>query len=108
MSVNTQQPLRLGTDKLKSINNYTKNYFDENNKLHIFVSMKKLSFLIVLLVGIVSCTSPKKALVKMPKWEKEHVGSKRQIRKYTKEFVKNLYDTTKLKDTFEIETIIQK
>jgi len=104
--VNTLQSLRLGTDKLKSINNYTKNYFDENNKLHIFVSMKKLLF-ILLSIGFVSCSSPKKALVKMPKWEKEHVGSKRQIRKYTKVFVKNLYDTTKLKDTVEIETIIQ-
>jgi hypothetical protein len=97
--------LWLGTNKLKSINNYTKNYFDENNKLHIFVSMKKLFFFIVLLLGIVSCTSPKKALVKMPKWEKEHIGSKRQIRKYTKVFVKNLYDTTKSNDS--VETIIQ-
>jgi hypothetical protein len=67
--------------------------------------MKKIFFFIVLLVGIVSCTSPKKALVKMPKWEKEHVGSKRQIKKYTKEFVKNLYNTTKSKDS--VETIIQ-
>jgi hypothetical protein len=63
---------------------------------------------IALLVGIVSCTSPKKTLVKMPKWEKEHVGSKRQIKKYTKNFVKNLYDTTKLKDTTKVENIIQK
>jgi hypothetical protein len=67
--------------------------------------MKKLFFFIVLLLGIVSCTSPKKVLVKMPKWEKEHIGSKRQIRKYTKVFVKNLYDTTKSNDS--VETIIQ-
>lgn len=44
----------------------------------------------------------------MPKWEKEHTGSKRQIKKYTKNFVKNLYDTTKLKDTTKVENIIQK
>lgn len=44
----------------------------------------------------------------MPKWPKEKTGSKRQIRKYTKEFVDRLYDSTKLKDTVEIETIFQK
>ena len=54
VSVNTLQSLRLGTDKLKSINNYTKNYFDENNKLHIFVSMKKILFLFLILISSVS------------------------------------------------------
>jgi hypothetical protein len=48
--VNTLQSLRLGTDKLKSINNYTKNYFEVNKKIHIFVVMKKyiLSFVLLL------------------------------------------------------------
>ena len=53
MSVNTQQPLRLGTDKLKSNNNYTKNYFDENNNFHIFVKiipMKKVYLFLLLFV----------------------------------------------------------
>jgi hypothetical protein len=40
--VNTLQSLRLGTDKLKSINNYTKNYFEVNKKIHIFAVMKKI------------------------------------------------------------------
>ena len=44
----------------------------------------------------------------MPKFGKEHFGSKKQIKKYTKNFVKNLYDTTKLKDTTEVENIIEK
>ena len=76
----------------------------KTNYFLIFVSMKKL-FFILLSIGVISCSSPKKASVKMPKWGKEHTGSKRQIRKYTKEFVKNLYDTAKLKDS--VETIIQ-
>jgi len=51
VSVNTLQSLRLGTDKLKSNNNYTKNYFDENNNFHIFVKtlIMKTIFLILLL-----------------------------------------------------------
>jgi hypothetical protein len=42
--------LWLGTDKLKSTNNYTKNYFEVNKKIHIFVVMKKyiLSFILLL------------------------------------------------------------
>jgi len=67
--------------------------------------MKKYFFLLFLMI---SCTTTKQTTVKMPKWPKEKTASKRQIRKFTKEFVKNLYDTTKLKDTVEIETIIQK
>ena len=54
--MNTLQLLWLGTDNLKSIYNYRKNYFDENKKLHIFVSMRKLIFLIVILS---SCATQK-------------------------------------------------
>jgi hypothetical protein len=54
--VNTLQLLWLGTDNLKSNNKYSKNYFDENKKLHIFVSMRKLIFLIVILS---SCATQK-------------------------------------------------
>jgi hypothetical protein len=42
--------LWLGTDKLKSNNNYTKNYFDENNNFYIFVSMKKIYLFLLLFV----------------------------------------------------------
>jgi hypothetical protein len=70
--------------------------------------MKKLFLLIPLLVVLLSCSSTKKVTVKMPKFGKEHFGSKKQIKKYTKNFVKNLYDTTKLKDTTEVENIIEK
>ena len=62
MSVNTQQPLRLGTDKLKSNNNYTKNYFDENNNFYIFVKMtfmNKIVLLIILILSISSCSVQK-------------------------------------------------
>jgi hypothetical protein len=50
VSVNTLQPFRLGTDKLKSINNYIKKIFVINEKIHIFVVMKKyiLSFVLIL------------------------------------------------------------
>jgi hypothetical protein len=100
--VNTQQPLRLGTDNLKSNNKYSKIFFDENKKYLIFVSMRKLILFIVLLVGFDSCSSPKKLLVKMPKWKKERKLSKKEIKNYTREFVNKLYDTT------EVENIIQK
>ncbi len=42
--------LWLGTDNLKSNNKYSKIFFDENKKSHIFVSMRKyiLSFVLLL------------------------------------------------------------
>jgi hypothetical protein len=55
VSVNTLQSLRLGTDKLKSTNNYTKKFFVINKKMYIFVVMKKLilsfSLLLISMVG---------------------------------------------------------
>lgn len=69
--------------------------------------MKKIFLILTALVVLISCTSTKKSIVKMPKLKKEPKSSKRQIKKYTQEFVRNLYNTTKLKDTLEIETIIQ-
>ena len=69
--------------------------------------MRVLLF-VSMLFFIVSCKTQKETTVKMPKWPMEKTGSKRQIKQYTKEFVDRLYDSTKLKDTVEIETIIQK
>lgn len=68
----------------------------------------RVLFLIIAFFFVLSCKTQKETTVKMPKWPKEKTGSKRQIRKYTKEFVDRLYDSTKLKDTVEIETISQK
>ena len=70
--------------------------------------MKKLLLIVLFTIGLISCSPTKRGTVSMPKWGKEHKGTKRQIRKFTKEFVKNLYDTTKSIDTVEIENIIQK
>jgi hypothetical protein len=47
-----------------------------------------------MLFFIVSCSSQKKSINKVPKLKHEKKGTKRQIRKYTKEFVNRLYDTT--------------
>jgi hypothetical protein len=55
VSVNTLQSLKLGTDKLKSTNNYTKKFFVINKKMYIFVVMKKIilsfSLLLTSIVG---------------------------------------------------------
>jgi hypothetical protein len=48
--VNILQSLRLGTDKLKSTNNYIKKIFAINEKTHIFVVMKKYILLFVLIL----------------------------------------------------------
>jgi hypothetical protein len=62
VSVNTLQPFRLGTDKLKSIYNYTINFFVENNYFLIFVKMtfmNKIVLLIIMILSISSCTVQK-------------------------------------------------
>jgi hypothetical protein len=62
VSVNTLQPFRLGTDKLKSIYNYTINFFVENNYFIIFVKMtfmNKIVLLIIMILSISSCTVQK-------------------------------------------------
>jgi len=84
--VNTQQPLRLGTDNLKSNNKYSKIFFDENKKCLIFVSMRKLILFIVLLVGFTSCSSTRHGIVKMPKQSYVKWYSKNSLKKYSKEF----------------------
>ena len=62
VSVNTLQPFRLGTDKLKSIYNYTINFFVENNYFIIFVKMtfmNKIVLLIIMILSISSCSVQK-------------------------------------------------
>ena len=62
VSVNTLQSFRLGTDKLKSIYNYTINFFVENNYFIIFVKMtfmNKIVLLIIMILSISSCTVQK-------------------------------------------------
>jgi hypothetical protein len=54
--------LWLGTDKLKSKNNYTKKYFVGNNYFFIFVKipfMKKTILSIIMMLLISSCTVQK-------------------------------------------------
>jgi|APGre2960657373_1045057.scaffolds.fasta_scaffold00168_19 cell division protein FtsB len=55
--------------------------------------MRVLLF-VSMLFFIVSCSSQKKSINKVPKLKHEKKGTKRQIKKYTKEFVNRLYDTT--------------
>jgi hypothetical protein len=45
--------------------------------------------------SFLSCSTQKEFVVKMPKLKKEKMNAKREIKKYTKEFVDRLYDSTK-------------
>lgn len=59
--MNTKQPIRLGTDNLKSKNKYNKKNFVENIYYIIFVKikiMKKLIFILLLLSTNISYSQP--------------------------------------------------
>lgn len=57
----------------------------------------RLILLIVTVLITTSCSTPKETVVKMPKWPKERKTNKREIKKYTKDFVNRLYDSTSQK-----------
>jgi len=91
--VNTQQPLRLGTDNLKSINKYSKNFFDENKKCLIFVqntnNMTKTIYFIGVIFLICSCSTTKE--FQIPMTEKMYQSTKKNyLKNYTKNFVNSI------------------
>lgn len=55
--------------------------------------MRVLLLIFTLLIAT-SCSIPKETVVKMPKLKHEKKVKKRQIKKYTKEFVDRLFDST--------------
>lgn len=54
----------------------------------------RLLLLIITVLITTSCSTPKQTVVKVPKLKHEKKGTKKQIRKYTREFVDRLYDST--------------
>ena len=54
----------------------------------------RLFLLIFTVLIATSCSTPKETVVKVPRLKHEKKGTKREIRKYTKEFVNRLYDST--------------
>lgn len=64
--------------------------------------MKKILFIVLLSIGIVSCSSSKRTTVKMPKQSYVKWYSKNSLKKYSKEF--NSRDWTK-RDTVVVPVL---
>jgi hypothetical protein len=108
VSVNTLQSLGLGTDKLKSINNYNKIYFVGNIFIIIFVKigfMKILSIVLILFLSSCQVTKFKTSEIKQEKkYQKELFRiTKSYVKSYSKKnregFVNNIKNLRIVYDT---------